>query len=196
MALPDGFYDVPQGKLAVVVTHLEMTAPAALRGAPLPDGLAFKPFSPDLAAYRDLFRRIGQDWLWFGRLELTDAELSEVLNDPKVPRYTLEKDGRPEALLELDFRQDRECELAYFGLTEALIGTGAGAYLMDRAISLAWAEDITRFHVHTCTTDSPQALGFYQRSGFTAYRRQIEIAPDPRLKGLHPEHAAPGIPFV
>ncbi len=196
MALPDGFYDVPQGKLAMVVTHLEMAAPAALRGAPLPEGLAFTGFPPDRTAYRDLFRRIGQDWLWFGRLELTDVELSAILNDPKVHLYTLEKDGRPEALLELDFRQDGACELAYFGLTQALIGTGAGAYLMDRAISLAWAEDITRFHVHTCTIDSPQALGFYERSGFTAYRRQIEVAPDPRLIGLHPEHAAPGVPIV
>lgn len=196
MALPDGFYDVPAGKIAMVVTHLEMLSPAALRGANLPEGLNFKQLSPDLDTYRDLFRRIGQEWLWFGRLELEDDELSAILNDPKITFHTLEKDGRPEALLELDFRKDGACELSYFGLTDALIGTGAGAFLMDQAIQLAWVAGVERFHVHTCTLDSPQALGFYIRSGFSPYQRQIEIADDPRLKGLHPEGAAPWMPKI
>lgn len=196
MALPDGFYDVPQGKLAMVVTHLEMTKQAPLRGAALPDGLSFAPLPQGLGTYRALFRRVGQDYLWFGRLELTDAELSETLSDPKVALFTLLKDGQPEALLELDFRENGACELAYFGVTAPLIGTGAGGYLMDQAIRLAWAEGITRFHLHTCTIDSPQALNFYIRSGFTPYRRQIEIAPDPRLVGLHPDHAGASIPKI
>ena len=176
MALPDGFYDIPAGKLPMVVTYLEMTAPAPLRGASLPQGLTFTDFPRDPYAYRDLFRRVGQDWLWFGRLELTEEELIEILNDPKQHIFALEKDGRPEGLLELDFRKAGECELAYFGVTPALIGSGAGAYLMDQAITRAWAEDITRFHVHTCSIDSPQALSFYIRSGFTPYKRQVEIA--------------------
>ncbi len=196
MALPDGFYDVPAGKIAMVVTHLEMRAPAALRGAALPEGLSFKPLPRDLATYRDVFQRVGQDWLWFGRLEMEDDELSGILNDPKVTYHTLEKDGQPEALLELDFRTDGACELAYFGLTEALIGTGAGAFLMDQAIRLAWAKGVERFHVHTCTLDSPQALGFYVRSGFTPYRRQIEVADDPRLKGLHGADVAAWMPKI
>lgn len=196
MALSDGFFDVPAGKLAMVITHLQMMQSAPLRGADLPEGLTFAALPRDLAIYRDLFERVGQDWLWFGRLELDDAELAAILTDPKVHVFTLEKDGQPEALLELDFRQDGACELAYFGLTSALIGSGAGAFLMDQAISRAWAGDITRFHVHTCTLDSPQALSFYRRSGFTPYRREIEISPDPRLHGLHPKNAAPATPLV
>jgi hypothetical protein len=32
--------------------------------------------------------------------------------------------------------------------------------------------------------DHPNALGFYIRSGFVPFRRQIEVAPDPRLDGI------------
>jgi N-acetylglutamate synthase-like GNAT family acetyltransferase len=106
------------------------------------------------------------------------------------------KDGRAEALLELDFRTDGACELAYFGLSEALIGTGAGAYLMDRAVDHAFGIQIERFHVHTCTIDSPQALGFYIRSGFSVTRQQVEIDNDPRLSGVLPETAAKHVPLI
>jgi GNAT superfamily N-acetyltransferase len=194
--IEDGLHDVPAGKLAMVVTHLEMTAPATLRDIDPPAGVDFRQVDPDVAWYRAIFTRVGADWLWYGRRLLDDQALCEVIEDPNVVIYTLRKDGEDEAILELDFRQQDECELAYFGLSDRLIGTGAGRFLMDRAIALAWAEPIKRFHLHTCTIDSPQALGFYQRSGFTAYKRQIEIADDPRLTGLLPEDSAPHIPLL
>ena len=195
--LTDGLHDVPRGKVAMVVTHLEMHAPAPTRPQPLPKGLTFRQLQPDLAWYRDIFSRVGAlDWLWYGRLKMADTDLSAILADPKVAFYTLTRDGRDEAILELDFRQEGQCELAYFGLTSELIGTGAGRFLMNEAIRLAWMQPITRFHVHTCTIDSHLALSFYIRSGFTPYRRQVEIDDDPRLIGLLPEAAAPHVPII
>lgn len=188
--------DVPGGKIAVVVTHLEMKAPATTRDLPLPTGVTFRTVAPDVAWYRDIFDRVGRDWLWFGRRTLSDEALLQIIADKDVALYTLTRDGVDEALLELDFRQPDECELAYFGLGASLIGTGAGRALMDRAITHAWARPISRFHVHTCTNDSPQALDFYVRSGFTPFKRQIEIEDDPRLKGLLPENTAPHLPII
>ena len=80
-------------------------------------------------------------------------------------------------------------------LTGALIGSSAGAFLMDQAVSKAFRAGVARFHVHTCTLDSPQALGFYRRSGFTPIRQQVEVADDPRVLGIHPQDAGPHIPF-
>lgn len=195
--LTDGLHDVPKGKVAMVVTHLEMHSAAPLRPVPLPDGITFRQVQPDLAWYRDIFTRVGAlDWLWYGRLKMSDADLSAILNNPKISFYTLIRDGRDHAMLELDFREDGQCELAYFGLTSDLIGTGSGRYLMNEAIRLAWEQPITRLHVHTCTIDSQQALSFYIRSGFTPYRRQVEIDDDPRLIGLLPETAAPHVPLI
>jgi len=195
MSLGDGLHDVPAGKVVMAVTHLEMRQPQ-LRGTALPQGLSFERIAPNIQDYRDLFRHIGQDWLWYGRLVMSDATLQDILDDPHVHIFTVMQNGKPEALLELDFRVDRACELAYFGLSHALIGTGAGAYLMDRAVSHAFDAPIDRFHVHTCSIDSPQALGFYIRSGFTPYRRQVEVDDDPRVLGLLPQHAAPHVPII
>ena len=196
MTLSDGFHDVAAGKLATVVTYLEMTSQPELRNAPLPDTLVCEDLKRDPDIYRDVFRRIGSDWLWFERLKMPDAELRAILDNPDVTFITLTRNGTPEALLELDYTSDAQCELAYFGVTPALIGTGAGAYLMDLAITQAWAKPITRFYVHTCTFDSPQALGFYTKSGFTPFKRQVEIFEDPRLVDLHPKDAAPSIPKI
>ena len=120
--IKDGLHDVPKGKVAMVVTHLEMRAPAPVRPVDLPEGITFRQVQPDLAWYRDIFARVGaQDWLWYGRLKLDDAELSAILSDPKIAFYTLTRDGQDHAMLELDFGEDGQCELAYFGLTADLI---------------------------------------------------------------------------
>jgi len=194
--LTDGYHDVPLGKLAMVVTHLEMREAAPLRDVPAPEGVTLRALTPTLDWYRDIFRRVGQDWLWFGRLTKTDAELQALLSDADTQFFTLTKDGRDEALLELKFTADGTCELAYFGLIPALIGSGAGRYLMNHAIRTAWARPISRFHLHTCTLDSPQALSFYVRSGFTPFKRQVEVADDPRLIDLLDKDAGAHVPTI
>ena len=190
-----GYHDVPKGKVAMIVTDLEMRAPQ-LRGVPCPDGVTFERITPDVARYLDLFGRVGRDWLWYGRTLLPEDELAALISDPGVHIYTLMKDGQPEALLELDFRTENACELVYFGLTRALIGTGAGAYLLDRGIELGFAAGIDRFHLHTCTVDSPQALGFYRRAGLVPIAQRVEIADDPRITQGYDRALAPHVPLI
>ena len=67
---------------------------------------------------------------------------------------------------------------------------------MNRAVELAWSRPIRRFWAHTCTLDHPSALGFYKRSGFRPFRRQVEVAEDPRLSGLAPMDAAAHVPLL
>lgn len=194
--LENGFHPVPAGKIAMVVTHLEMRARPETRAVPLPDHVAFRTVAASPEWFRDVFTRVGSlEWLWYGRLKLDDATLAALLDDPNIEHYTLSSDRRDEALLELDFRQPGACELSFFGLTPALIGTGSGRYLMNAAIKRAWSRPIERFHVHTCTFDSPQALSFYRRSGFEPVRQEIEIDDDPRLHGVLPPSAGPNIPI-
>jgi GNAT superfamily N-acetyltransferase len=196
MTLPDGYSDVPAGKIAAVVTHLEMTERPALRPDPPGAWTLRKVETPGLDWYRDLHRRIGEEWLWFARLQLADAELAAIIQAPLVEVHAVVQDGRDEGLLELDFRQTRQCELVYFGVTAKLIGSGAGRWLMNRALERAWSPSVTRVWVHTCTFDHPAAVAFYQRSGFRAFRRQIEIADDPRLDGTAPRGVARHVPVI
>lgn len=193
----NGYYDLPDGKIASVVTYLEMTEPPPARPLPRVPGLALRRVeAPDLAWYRDLFRRIGTDWLWFGRLVMPDDEVRAILAHPAVEVYALTRDGRDEGLLELDRREPPDIELAYFGVTPALTGQGAGRFLMQEALRLAWRHAPRRFWVHTCTLDHPGALPFYIRSGFRPYRRAVEVADDPRLIGLAPRDSAAWLPLI
>jgi GNAT superfamily N-acetyltransferase len=198
MSLADGYTDVPDGKIASVVTHLQMLEPTPLRPEQQLQGIEFGVVKePTGEWYRSLYAHVGaQDWLWFSRLLLSDDQLGEIIRDPKVELYRLRHQDNDEGLLELDFRKEGQCELAFFGVSKNLLGTGAGRFLMNRAIEIAWSRDIQLFHVHTCTLDHPGAIEFYQRSGFVAYRRQIEIVDDPRLTGLLPESAAPHVPVI
>lgn len=193
----NGYYDLPPGKIAAVVTYLEMTERPAPRPAPDVPGLSLRRVErPDLGWYRDLFRRVGAGWLWFSRLVMPDDEVRAAISHPLVEVYALEHEGRDEGLLELDRRPDPDVELAYFGLTAGMVGKGAGRWLMSRAIELAWRPGTRRFFVHTCTLDHPAALPFYARSGFRAYKRAVEVADDPRLLGFLPESAAPWLPLI
>jgi GNAT superfamily N-acetyltransferase len=152
--------------------------------------------NPDLEDYRNLFRAVGEDWMWMSRLVMADEKLSSILNDPGVEVYALTDGERRLGLLELDFRTAGECELAFFGLVAGVIGQGAGRLLMNRAIEKAWSRPIGRFWVHTCNFDSPAALPFYQRSGFVPYAAMVEVTDDPRLSGLLRRDAAAHVPLI
>ena len=196
MILPDGYSDVPAGKIAAVVTHLGMTERPALSPDPQGAWTLRRVESPALDWYRDLYRRVGEEWLWFSRMQMADAGLAAIVHAPLVEIFALVHEGRDEGLLELDFRDASQCEIAFFGVTAKLVGSGAGRWLMNRALELAWSRPITRLWVHTCTLDHPSALAFYQRAGFRPFRRQVEIADDPRLDGTAPRGVARHVPMI
>jgi GNAT superfamily N-acetyltransferase len=196
MNLPDGYSDVPDGKIAAVVTHLQMLRRPMCRAEVEGSWRLRHVTAPDLNWFRDLYRRIGENWLWFVRLQMTDEQLTERLFLTGKEIHVLSDGGCDEGLLELQFRDPRDCEVVFFGVTSKLLGSGAGRWLMNRALDLAWSRPIDRLWLHTCTFDHPAALSFYQRSGFQPFRRQIEIADDPRLSGTLPLCAAPHIPMI
>lgn len=196
--LEPGYYDLPPGTLAAVVTHLDMLAPVARRPEQAAGLTLRRCLTPDPDWYRAFFARVGgQDWLWSSRLEMTHDALCAIIHDKDVEVCVLRDGDNAElGLLELDFREADACELAFFGLAPQAIGAGAGRFLMNRAIERAWARPIRRFHVHTCTLDHPAALQFYMRSGFIPRRRQIEVMRDPRLSGVLPPDAGAGVPVL
>ena len=192
------FSPIANGALGAIVTSLEMTKRPALRALP-PCELRLERWSaPTADSYRTLFRRVGELWLWFSRLELSDSDLLKIIHDSKIRIWAvLDRRGIEVGILELDFRQAGQCEIAFFGLVPELAGKGHGKWLMAMALQLGWGEPgVERMWVHTCTLDGPNALAFYQKFGFTAYQRQLETFPDPRLTGLIPRDAAPHIPVI
>jgi GNAT superfamily N-acetyltransferase len=188
----NGYTDLPAGKLASIVTYLEMRAPPEMASVPGP--WALEPLAGDLRRYRDLYARVGEPWLWFSRRAMSDADLASILRDPDVEALALRLEDDI-GLLELDWRKAGSCEVAFLGLAPEAIGSGAGRFLIREAIRRAFARPIERLFLHTCTRDHPKALPFYMRAGFAPCKQAIEIVEDPRLTGVLPRDAAPDAPF-
>jgi len=191
-----GLHDVPAGHVPAMVTHLEMFAPAMAGDMPFPDGITAPREVPDVATYRTLYAAVGAPWLWASRLTWEDAKLAATLSRDTTEVRVIRQDGTPVGLVELDFSEPGECELAYFGLVKEATGRGLGGPMMALAQSRAFARDIRRLWVHTCNLDDPRALAFYQKAGFKPFKLAVEIMPDPRLTGIHDRSAAPHVPLI
>jgi GNAT superfamily N-acetyltransferase len=187
--LTDGYHALEAGKIASVVTYLEMTARPAWIDGEFSGSLELMA-GGDLEAYRAMFRRVGENWLWFSRVKMSDVELRTRLGRPG---YSVLVYGG--GFVELD-RVGDEVEISLFGLEDGARGQGRGRAMMALALRRAWTEGTRRVWLHTCTLDDPRALGFYRKMGFHPYARGIEIASDPRVEGYLPETAAPQIPLI
>ncbi len=197
LELPNGYYELPRGKLANVVTCLEMLENPLVEVPLLPPGFSLVRVDPaDSVTYREVFSKVGQHIMWFSRAIMPDDKLRSILANPQTEPYFLLQGDKKVGILELDFTDLPNCELAFFGLTQNAIGQGVGRALMNQAIAKAWAKGINRLWVHTCHFDHPNALGFYQRSGFKPFKLMVEIHDDPRQTGHLPRHASPQVALL
>jgi GNAT superfamily N-acetyltransferase len=195
----DGYTDLPPGRIANVVTYLEMLARPDRVPAPAVAGRRVRHAGkPELAAYRRLYARIGMDWLWFSRAVMPDDELAALLAKPTTEIHFLEQDGEPIGLAELHRGSGGadQVEIAMFGVVPEATGTGAARQLLEAALDTAWSGGTTRVWLHTCSFDHPAALRFYQRAGFVPFKLAIEVSTDPRLDGHLPREAGPHVALI
>ena len=190
---------VPSGKIASVVTSLEMRRPPINRPTSangLKEISVHRVRHPTVDWYRSLYHRIGAEWMWYTRLRLSDRDLATTIEDPLVEVYALRTGDKDKGLLDIDWRRAPEVELTFFGITADLYRSGASRVLMNYALQRVWSQSPHRLWLRTSTMDHPRALRFYINSGFVPYARTVEIDDDPRLEGLLPIWAAPHIPVI
>jgi GNAT superfamily N-acetyltransferase len=197
----NGLSALAPNQLGALVTFLEhpLAGIAETPALPtiLPEGYRLEAIRPEeLVRYRELFRAVGEPWLWFSRLRMPETDLAALLAEPDVEALALVGDAGDLGLVELDFRAPAAAELAFFGLVPGLTGRGLGQSLMGVALHRASQKGVGRLHVHTCSLDHPGALEFYVKAGFVATRRAIEVFEDPRLDGTLPREAAPHLPLI
>jgi GNAT superfamily N-acetyltransferase len=161
-----------RGWVSATVTYLEMTAPPRRAARAQRHGVEIRRAVPPTASFfRYLYQAVGEDWTWTARRLMDDDALLAIIHDPSVEVNVLFVDGQPAGLAELDRRSPPAIELGYFGLIPDFVGKGLGGFFLDWAIDHAWCSRPSRFWVHTCDLDHPNALPVYRKAGFRIYRR-------------------------
>ncbi|MEO9469448.1 GNAT family N-acetyltransferase [Parasphingorhabdus sp.] len=186
---------IPDGHIPTIITYLEMNEPRDPVSLHCPlEIMRWK--KPVPAEYLDLFRAVGERWMWTSRLLMDEAALCQIIHHDAVELYAVMDEESRVGIMELDFRQAGQCEIGFFGLVPELAGKGYGRWLMSETLRRAWKPDVSRVWLHTCTADSPSAVPFYLKSGFSAYKREFDTMADPRLSGHLPRNAGPHIPII
>ena len=192
----DGYTDLPPGKIANVVTFFELTEPPTAAPIVRP-GLTVRHIrAPATAWYRALYRRIGENWLWFSRADMSNAELTAIILRSTTAVLALEEAGAAIGLAEIDLSGAGNAEIVTFGVVPEATGRGVARVLMGHTLDFAFANGAGRVWLHTCTFDHPAAVRFYNGCGFRAYKFAIEVSDDPRATGALPVTAGPHVPFI
>jgi GNAT superfamily N-acetyltransferase len=183
----------PADRVAVTVTFMHMSAPAARSAVEFPPGVMLSRQKLSVAGYRKLYDEIGGPWLWWLRRVMPDEMLARHLADPAVSTHVLTLHGKTAGFFELDAGHWPDVNLNYFGLMPGVIGQGLGMKLLRASINEVFAfkppSPVRYLTVNTCTADHSRALPNYLAAGFTEIRRVREIWDIPRRLGLHiPDH--------
>ena len=102
------FTPIEPGHIATIVTSLEMKQRPALRPLPASELNLVRWEKPAPEKYRALYRRVGEPWLWFSRLQLDGDQLTAIIHDEAVKIWAVtDKAGIELGILELDFREQK-----------------------------------------------------------------------------------------
>ena len=71
--------------------------------------------------------------------------------------------------------ENKEVEIAYFGILEEYYGKKLGGYLLSEAIKRAFIFDIKRVWVHTCSLDHKNAFLNYISRGMIIFKNETLI---------------------
>lgn len=160
----------------VTTYYLEMTDPAQLRPVSPPDAacsaVQVQIACPELNRF--FYTAVGGSWYWFMRLPWSYAEWQAYVGQPGFETWYGAWHGTPVGYFELQLQADGAVEIASFGLLPQFVGRGLGGWLLTAAVQRAWAMGAGRVILHTCTLDSPHALGNYQARGFRPVAEETE----------------------
>ncbi|MDA0229508.1 MAG: GNAT family N-acetyltransferase [Proteobacteria bacterium] len=178
------------------VKYMERTAVPENGTPPAPARVTFAretDISPE--AYRELHRKVGEEWLWWERISFDDATLGALLSAAATEIFILRVDGEVAGFVELDSSDAEAPAIRYFGLLPEFTGRRLGGYMMESLLRHAWRSAVRRVTLDTCDMDHPAAVPLYRRLGFEETHSEVKSAADPREAGILPMTAAPHIPL-
>jgi len=127
----------------------------------------------DFQLNKFFYKKIGKDCQWVDRLVWTDLDWVNYVSDEKLFTYILKDKDEIGGYFELLFNQNnKEAEIAYFGILEEYFGKKLGAYLLSEAIKYSFSMGSLRVWVHTCSLDHKNALNNYLSRGMKIFKSE------------------------
>ena len=138
------------------------------------DGFLVKLINPpNFQLNKFFYKNIGKKHRWVDRLVWTDKQWIDYTVDKKVKTYVLKKQedlvGYYELISHLD---QKETEIAYFGILEEYQNQKLGSFLLTSAIKNSFSSNPNRVWVHTCSLDHKNALNNYISRGMKIFKKE------------------------
>ncbi len=127
---------------------------------------------PDAVLGRYLYGAVGRDYEWTDRSRWSDAQWLERLGLPNVETWVAYEGEAMAGYFELAMDEERNVEIAYFGLLPGYVGRGIGGRLLTIAARRAWDMGASRVWLHTCTRDHSHSLANYKARGFRVFKQE------------------------
>ena len=120
------------------------------------------------------YKNIGKKHRWVDRLIWSEQQWIDYVSNSKVKTYILKKKDDLVGFFELIFHlENKEVEIAYFGILEEYQNKKLGSFLLSEAIKKSFNENINRVWLHTCSLDHENALKNYLARGMKIYKSEI-----------------------
>ena len=128
---------------------------------------------PDFQINKFFYKQIGKYHRWIDRLVWDDQKWINYVENTKVRTYVLQDKENLIGYCEKIFHaENKNCEIAYFGILEEYIGKKIGAYLLSEAIKKSFKTGSKRIWVHTCSLDHKHALENYLSRGMKVFKSE------------------------
>ena len=120
------------------------------------------------------YKNIGKKHKWVDRLIWSEQQWIDYVSNSKVKTYVLKKKDDLVGFFELIFHlENKEVEIAYFGILEEYQNKKLGSYLLSEAIKKSFGNNVNRVWVHTCSLDHKNALNNYVSRGMKIFKTEI-----------------------
>ena len=120
------------------------------------------------------YKSIGKNHKWVDRLTWTEEKWINYASSGNVETYVLKLKDDLVGFFELIFHlENKETEIAYFGILEEYQNKKLGSYLLTEAIKKSFRNNMSRVWVHTCSLDHKNALNNYVSRGMKIFKTEI-----------------------
>ena len=120
------------------------------------------------------YKNIGKKHRWIDRLIWDEQRWIDYVSSEKVKTYVLKNKDDLVGFFELIFHHDnKEVEIAYFGILEKYQNQKLGSFLLSEAIKRSFDQNVDRVWLHTCSLDHKNALNNYIGRGMKIFKSEI-----------------------